>query len=301
MRRLLAVVAVAAALAASAFAAVALKPFETMVAVRKARLAFKGASSVRAGSLTGYEVDRCGAGPCRCAALIHGLGDSALTWDNLLVGAGGAAAPPAGWRLLALNLPGTEGSAVPADYAVPAQAALVGAALEGRCAKWTVVGNSLGGWVAGWLALERPALVERLVLVDPAGVDDPTGDAVKVARTLEAPTVETMKAFAALANHRLRPVPERAWPAVVASIRARPAAAMVGALKREDLLDARAKDIAAPALVLWGASDRALPRAMGERLSKLLPKARFELVPDCGHLPQQECPAAVSRALYEVY
>ena len=296
-----AVLAVAATAAAAL--CLALYPFQTLVAMRRARLAGHGVRSVRAGGLTAYELDGCAAGaPCRCAALLHGLGDSALTWDNTLIGAGGAPVPPKGWRLLALNLPGTDGSdapATPAGYAIPAQADAVRAALEGRCPKWTVAGNSLGGWVAGWLALKWPQGVERLVLVDPAGVDDPTGDAIKTARTLQDPTVEKMKVFADLASHKKRAVPERAWAAVVASIKSRPAAAMVAALRREDLLDERAKSLRLPVAVLWGASDRALPRAMGEKLARLIPGASFSLVPDCGHLPQQECPAAVSRALFE--
>ncbi len=296
--------AIAVPLAAAA-AGLFLFPFETVVAARELALRAGGVKVVDAGGLVAYERDLCAPGePCRCAALIHGLGDSALTWDKILLGKDGASAPPAGWRLLAVNLPGTDGSRAPADaagYSVPAQAEALRSALSARCPRWTVVGNSLGGWIAGTLALKWPEGVERLLLVNPAGAEDPTGAAVETARVLENPTVEKMKEFAGRAYHKTRSAPERAWPAIVASIKARPAAATVAALSAADLLDKRGAALASvPVRVLWGESDRAIPRAAGERLWRSIPGARFTPVPECGHLPQQECPAAVSSALYDI-
>ena len=48
----------------------------------------------------------------------------------------------------------------------------IGTAVESRCPRWTVAGNSLGGWISAWIALQRPALVERLVLIDAAGLSE---------------------------------------------------------------------------------------------------------------------------------
>lgn len=298
MRRFaLAALAVAAALSGLFY----LRPFQTVTYLRKVRLRLGGVVRVRAESLAAYEKDLCAPGaPCSCVALIHGLGDSALTWDNILLGRHGAARPQRGMRLLALELPGSEGSrepAAPEGYAVPAMAESVEAALESRCPRWTVVGNSLGGWVAAWVALQRPVLVERLILVNAAGLADPSGALVKTARTLEDPTVEKMKDFVARAYHAHPPVPERAWPAIVASIRSRPAAKIVAALKEEYLLDGQAKLITAPTTILWGKDDGVVPLDIGRGWARLLPHARLELIPDCGHLPQQECPASVSKAI----
>lgn len=277
-------------------------PVQTVGFLRKTALSAHGVRRVRAGTLAAYEEDLCSPGkPCRCVALIHGLGDSALTWDSVLLGKDGASKPPAGTKLLAVELPGTEGSlppATPEGYAIPAMADAVKDALQPRCPQWTVVGNSLGGWVAGWLALKWPEGVKQLVLVNAAGLDDPTGTEERTARILEDPTPEKMKDFALRAYHKPRAIPDRAWAAVVASIRSRPAAKMVAALKKEYLLDDQAKNIRAQTLILWGASDRVVPRAVGEGFARLIPGARLELVPDCGHLPQQECPQAVSKALF---
>ena len=289
--------------AALGAAALTLWPFESVVFLRKNSLRFNGVARVDVGTLKAYEYDSCPAkGPCSCVALIHGLGDSALTWDNVLAGKHGASPPPPGTHLLAVEYPGSEGSAppaTPAGYDVPAMAETVGAALEGRCPRWTVAGNSLGGWVSAWIALQRPALVERLVLIDAAGLSDHREELESAARTLSSPTEEGMKRFVGLSYHRHPPIPKRAWRAIVASIRARPTASIVAALKESDFLDARAKDIRAPTLVLWGESDGVISADVGSHFARLIPNARLELVPDCGHLPQQECPAAVSKALFE--
>lgn len=285
--------------AAGAAGAFVYAPFETHMAVRGLALLLGGARRVAAGPLLAYEVSTCRPGaPCRCVALVHGMGDSAMTWDKTMLGRGGATAPPEGTLLLAVDMPGTDGSAPARDYGIRAQARVLRAALETRCPEWTVAGNSLGGWISGWLAVDWPQGVRRLVLVNAAGVSDPDGSALKAAEVLAEPTIPEMKAFNAKAYGKPRPVPERAWPAAVASIRSRPTRAILASLKREDLLDARLRDVKAETVILWGAADGVLPVAFAERFRGGVKGSRVEMIPGCGHLPQQECPESVSRALF---
>ncbi len=287
--------------AAGAFAvAVVFYPFETSVALRRRALRRGGVSEVRAATLAGLERDGCVAGaPCRCVALIHGMGDSSLTWDKVMLGLG-VPPPPAGARVLALDLPGTGASDAPATpdgYRVPEQARAVKDALASRCPKWTVAGNSLGGWISAELALQWPEGVEELVLINAAGLYDPSGLLLQTAKILSDPTVDTLKDFMGRAYATQRRVPPRAWQAVVDSMKARPIKEVYAAFRLEDVLDRRARGIRAPTVILWGEADRVVPIEMATRMSKLIPKARLELIPACGHLPQQECPAPVSRAL----
>jgi abhydrolase domain-containing protein 6 len=175
----------------------------------------------------------------------------------------------------------------------------VRAALEPLCPAWTVAGNSMGGWISAELALQWPEGVERLVLLNAAGLNDPTGLLYETGRILSDPTVQTLKDFVGRAKaHPPEDVPPRAWQEVVDSMRSRPIKETFAAFRMEDVLDERAKRIRAPTAILWGDADRVVPVEMALRMAKLIPKARLERIPDCGHLPQQECPAPVTKALF---
>lgn len=283
-------------------AAFAFKPFETVVALRRFALWRGGVSRVSlGGGLAGYERDACVPGAaCRCVALVHGLGDSALTWDKLLLDPRASAA---GLRLVAPDMPGVGGSPVPADpkdWAIRSQARTLRAALEPLCPSWTVAGNSLGGWTALWLALDWPAGVKDLVLLDAAGIKDPSGREEDAARVLAAPTLPLLKEFSRRARYRdeRQGIPERAWRSALASIIGRHTFELVHGLRRDELLDARLPGLRVPATIVWGDADGVIPPAVGERMHRLLRGSRYLPVERCGHLPQQECPEVVARTLF---
>jgi pimeloyl-ACP methyl ester carboxylesterase len=50
--------------------------------------------------------------------------------------------------------------------------------------------------------------------------------------------------------------------------------------------------ITRPTRVLWGASDGIVTPAYGRAYSALIPGARFEIIPEAGHHPEIEQPAA---------
>ena len=50
-----------------------------------------------------------------------------------------------------------------------------------------------------------------------------------------------------------------------------------------------------PTLLIWGAHDPIVPLSVGQRLAAALPHARLEIVPDCGHVPQEEAPEETVR------
>jgi pimeloyl-ACP methyl ester carboxylesterase len=52
-----------------------------------------------------------------------------------------------------------------------------------------------------------------------------------------------------------------------------------------------------PTLVLWGERDRWAPLANGRRLKAQIPGAFFQTIPQAGHLPQIEQPAACRDAI----
>ena len=68
-------------------------------------------------------------------------------------------------------------------------------------------------------------------------------------------------------------------------------------LEREDLTD-RLTGIAAPALVIHGTADAAIPTELAERLATGLPNCRgFVTIPDAGHASNVSHPEPVNEAI----
>ena len=57
---------------------------------------------------------------------------------------------------------------------------------------------------------------------------------------------------------------------------------------------ARVVRIAASTLVVWGSNDRIFPRSLAQRLAAEIPESTLELLPGCGHAPNEEQPDALA-------
>jgi pimeloyl-ACP methyl ester carboxylesterase len=55
--------------------------------------------------------------------------------------------------------------------------------------------------------------------------------------------------------------------------------------------------IAVPTLVIGGAEDGSIPPHLSEQLAAMIPNAKLEILPACGHGPYFEAPEALNRAL----
>jgi len=62
-----------------------------------------------------------------------------------------------------------------------------------------------------------------------------------------------------------------------------------------DCITAKYPTIKVPTLILWGDSDRIIPRSIGERLRRDIPNSTLETVPRSGHVPQEEQPVETMR------
>ena len=171
--------------------------------------------------------------------------------------------------------------------------------LEPVCPRWTVAGNSLGGWVAAWLAADWPEGVERLILLAPAGLDDPTGLSEETARTLADPTPEAIQAFLGKAQASPAAFPKAVLKQIAGRIRSRPSKSMVLAIRKEEYLDESLSAVRAPTLVLWGEADRSpvLDKNGARKMRLSLEQSRLVRIPEAGHLPQVERPVEFLRAL----
>lgn len=214
-------------------------------------------------------------------------------------------------RAIALDLPGFGRSPMPAGpISITGYARLLGGLLDALdLPSATLVGNSMGGFVAADLAIQEPARVDRLALVAAAGisVEQMRNDrGLALLRRLET-LVELYGAFVAsrvdavTRRRRLR-------RAMLRVVMAEPES-LPGPLIREQLegtgapgfLDAvealttypirdRLPEIAVPTLVVWGAEDRLVPLADAHRFAELIPDTELVVYPRTGHVPMLERP-----------
>lgn len=159
--------------------------------------------------------------------------------------------------------------------------------------KTHVLGTSLGGFVAQQLALERPDLVNRLVLICTSYGPGPEPISLEalgrmlgwgslssesaVRRGLEGATSETYRTkhteeFDLIARWRLADSP---------SISDYYQQVMAGA--RFDI-SGEVKNIGSPTLVIHGSEDRYVPVANATALAEAIPGARLRVLDDAGHL-----------------
>jgi pimeloyl-ACP methyl ester carboxylesterase len=151
----------------------------------------------------------------------------------------------------------------------------------------TVVGNSIGGWIAAELALLGSPRVSRLMIVDGVGIEVP-GHPVVDFFGLTFPQIATLSYHD---PERFRIDPSALPPAAQAEMAANRATLAVYAGPMVDRgLRARLAAITVPTLVVWGDSDGIAGPDYGRAYAAAIPTARFHLLAETGHLPQLESP-----------
>lgn len=152
----------------------------------------------------------------------------------------------------------------------------------------TVIGNSVGGWIAAELALRHPSRLTRLMLVDAVGIEVEEHPVRDIAG-LTLAEVTTYSWF----DPTKASIPEPATlPQAARDILAgnRSVLALYGGRMMDPELLARLGGIRVPTLVLWGEADRIVDAEYGRVYAAAIPGARFQLLPHTGHVPQVETP-----------
>ena len=152
----------------------------------------------------------------------------------------------------------------------------------------TVVGNSIGGWIAAELAILAPDRVGRYILVDAVGLDVPGHPPVDFF-SLTLPEVADYSYYE---PDRFRIDPSALPPEARAALPGnRAALATYGGAGMTDAgLGARLAAVDSPTLVAWGEADRIVDPEVGRALAAAIPGARFTLLEHTGHVPQVETP-----------
>jgi pimeloyl-ACP methyl ester carboxylesterase len=252
--------------------------------------------------------------------LIHGLGDEADSWRHLIL-----LLNSAGYRVLALDLPGFGRSVAPGRISLKNHAAAVLRLLEAVKIKPEspvfLVGNSLGAVVAEAAAFKKPGLVKGLILLD----GSIPGGPAKIGLLALAKLLFSRKWYRAY-----RANPEGAWLSLYtyyADLDSMPGAdkdflrerviARVNSSSQERAFFATQRSLVwafgagfpgyaqkirlfgGKILLLWGEKDRIMPLSTAEPFKTLRDDIELRIVSGAGHLPQQEKPAETAKFITE--
>jgi len=155
----------------------------------------------------------------------------------------------------------------------------------------TLVGNSMGGWIALEVAVRDCSRLSALVLVSPAGIAAPGVRPADIFLLSPEDTVRALFHDPKLAEARLAEplTPE----ALDLALKNRHTTARLAWEPRlhDPFLPKWLHRIGVPVKIIWGEEDRILPVGIGHHLKKLMPKAQLHVMKDAGHLPHAERPA----------
>ena len=250
--------------------------------------------------------------------LIHGLGGSYLNWmsvgDRLAIRHRVYAPDLRGFGLTPLRL----GQRATLESNQALLESFLEKVVRGPA---TLVGNSMGGRLALQVAANRPELVRRLVLVDPAapnptmgGVD---GLVMVFFAALLAPMAETylrrrsrrmgaeqiVRATLAVCCEDPDRIPRHVFQAHLELTRRRmqempwsdralvqAARSLLKLVFRRQAYYRILPRVQAPAMILHGARDRLVPLAAAQELVRLRPDWHLEVLDGVGHVPMLETP-----------
>lgn len=233
---------------------------------------------------------------------IHGLGSSADRWLDI---------PDAlsiqNLHTVALDLPGFGLSDKPnIDYTISELVKVVAGFMRNAgIVQASIVGHSLGGYVAAQLATEHGDLVKKLVLIDSSGMlDGPTPLLLEYLDAAMNPTKQAVRAvFEQLVADPIR-IPDMLVDGFIYRI-SQPGAqhafksafdnsvyTQIGIEKLKQIGDSKI-----PTMIIWGMQDNLIPLRYFQIFQEAIRGSKVIFVEDAGHAPFAEKPAVVSEIL----
>lgn len=165
----------------------------------------------------------------------------------------------------------------------------------------TLVGFSMGGWIAAELAVLRPSWLSRLVLVDAVGIRVGRRDERDLADIWASSADELLR----LSFHdeevgrAFLGVEGKTEEQLNIMVRNEESAVIFGwePYLHNPKLRHRLHRVNVPTLVVWGASDGIAPVEYGRAYAESIPGAQFQVIPAAGHYPHIEQPDQFAAAL----
>jgi len=243
-----------------------------------------------------------GKGNDRHVLFIHGLGSSSDRWLGI------PDVLSANFHTIALDLPGFGESDKPAtmNYTIQNFRETIVDFINKlgiNDGKTSIIGHSLGGFIAAEVTIENKNLVERLVLIDSSGMlKKPTPLLEEYLQVAMNPTADKVrKVFEQMVADPAR-IPSKLVDGFIARINSpnakyafkstlqNSANTQIG-LERLELIE----DI--PTLIIWGTKDKVIPINHSELFKEAIMNSRIEIIQDAGHAPFAEKPDQVCEIL----
>lgn len=247
----------------------------------------RSAISQRDATVFSFKIHYLEAGDGPTVILLHGLGGDGSRWTPLM------SSLASDFRVIALDQIGFGESDKPLiNYNHGLLAEFLAEFMNTiDVPKASLVGHSMGGFVAMYAAVHYPDLVDRLVLVDGGGLAIAPRSAHLIQIQNGTTLSETREYFQLLFYDKSLVTDEMVRENYIRRLRV--------AYTINKMQEARAKGIAtiseeqarritAPTLILWGKHDELLDPAAADELDHVIPNSRTILIEAAGHIPQLE-------------
>lgn len=265
------------------------RPWETMIDVIRAGMLLSGIREETC-NLGGVAMHYyCSGRRGTPVVLIHGLGGSAETWAALMP------LLSKEYLVYAPDMPGFGKTPLaPEGTDINTHVLYLERFLNALgYPRVTLIGNSLGGWIATRFAVEHPERVERLYLLNSAGLRrEKMHSPYAVDRLAARRSLEHMWGGS-------WPVPKFVLDAVVRKSQTPAYAGFIRGYDPCEELDAVLADVRVPTTIIWGEQDRLLPITCAYDLRDNIAHSQLVFLPKIGHMPQVQAPGKVARLIME--
>jgi pimeloyl-ACP methyl ester carboxylesterase len=237
------------------------------------------------------------AGKGSVVILLHGLGADSHHW------AANIDALSRNFRVIALDQIGYGQSDKPVmRYTVGNFADYLHGFMEAaKIPKASLVGNSLGGWVALDFTLRHADMVEKLVLVDAAGLHPASALQLPKGGWKSLSPQNTHWFFDLMAANKEWATTDLGPDAFARHAKngdtytvASSVAEMVTGREFEDK---KLEKVKVPTLIIWGRDDMLIPLAMGESFNKGIKGSQLLVIDGTGHIPMVGKPVEFNQAV----
>jgi len=241
--------------------------------------------------------------------LIHGFASSTLTWKDCV--------PELAkyYHVYAIDMPGFGYSDKFRDfpYGPEGYGKVVVEFMDLKGIDKAVVGgNSMGGGVSAWLAMNRPERLTHLVLIDAAGYPMETPGLVSLAqKQWLKPIIKPFygKFIVGMGLKQVYYDDSKVTPEWI-ELYGRPFKTANGKdvpfwvfekLGEEDweAQSVKIPTIKIPTLIIWGENDTWIPLEHAHMFNRDIEGSKLVIIPECGHVPEEEKPDVVVAAILE--